>query len=139
MSDEPDVRIGTPEREAAQQQLNEHFSLGRLDVAEFEERSTTVSGARTRGELDAVFHDLPAVSATTEQATVDKSRRPWRYSVIGVMPIIAVVLFFVLQGVWGQSWLVFLLIPVAGALLGGGEYRDRDRRRRQRRTDRRRD
>ena len=130
MVDEPDVRIGTPEREAAQQQLNEHFSLGRLDVAEFEERSTLVSGARTRSDLDGVFHDLPAESAAAHEGAVAKpAGRNWRYTVMGAAPLVAVVLFFVLNGRVDNAWLVFLLVPLSGVVLGAGSNDDRARRR----------
>ncbi|MEO9220504.1 MAG: DUF1707 domain-containing protein [Mycobacteriaceae bacterium] len=130
MVDEPDVRIGTPEREAAQQRLNEHFSLGRLDVAEFEERSTLVSGARTRSDLDGVFHDLPAASDAAHEAAVAKpTGRDWRYTVMGAAPLVAVVLFFLLNGHFDNAWLVFLLIPLSGVVLSAGNDEDRARRR----------
>ena len=134
MVDEPDMRIGTPEREGAQQRLNEHFSLGRLDVAEFEERSTLVSGARTRADLEAVFQDLPATSKAGEDAPVAKAgERNLRYIVLGATPLVAVALFFVLGSVGvANAWLVFLLVPLSGIVLGGG---NRDRRE-QRKIDR---
>lgn len=45
----------------------------------------------------------------------------WGLLVVSVMPFIAVILFFVTSGVWGYqySWLWFLLIPLAGALVYG--------------------
>jgi len=139
VSEQPEVRVGTAEREAAQNELNEHFSQGRLEVPEFEERSSLVAGARTRSELDTVFHDLPRAPATVDPDAVAKpsQTRNWRHTVIGATPFIAVVLFFLLNGHFDQAWLVFLFVPLAGGVLGGGEYaRDRSRRREQRRIDR---
>lgn len=139
MSEQPEVRVGTAEREAVQNELNEHFSQGRLEVPEFEERSSLVAGARTRSELDTVFHDLPRAPATVDPDAVAKpsQTRNWRHTVIGATPFIAVVLFFLLNGHFDQAWLVFLLVPLVGGVLGGGEYaRDRSRRREQRRIDR---
>jgi len=139
VSEQPEVRVGTAEREAAQNELNEHFSQGRLEVPEFEERSSLVAGARTRSELDSVFHDLPRAPATVDPDAVAKpsQTRNWRHTVIGATPFIAVVLFFLLNGHFDQAWLVFLLVPLVGGVLGGGEYaRDRSRRREQRRIDR---
>ena len=138
MSEQPEVRVGTAEREAAQSELNEHFSQGRLEVNEFEERSSLVAGARTRSELNTVFHDLPRAPATVDPDSVAKpsQARSWRHTVLGATPIVAVVLFFLLNG--DQAWLVFLLVPLVGAILGGGEFqRDRSRRREQRNIDRR--
>jgi len=139
VSEQPEVRVGTAEREAAQNELNEHFSQGRLEVPEFEERSSLVAGARTRSDLDTVFHDLPRAPATVDPDAVAKpsQTRNWRHTVIGATPFIAVVLFFLLNGHFDQAWLVFLLVPLVGGVLGGGEYaRDRSRRREQRRIDR---
>jgi len=138
VSEQPEVRVGTAEREASQSKLNEHFSQGRLEVPEFEERSSLVAGARTRSELDTVFHDLPRAPATVDPDAVAKpsQTRNWRHTVLGATPIVAVVLFFLLNG--DQAWLVFLLVPLVGAILGGGEFqRDRSRRREQRNIDRR--
>lgn len=61
VEDIPDdsVRIGHPERERAVGLLNEAFASGYLDVTEFEERSSIVYAGRTRGELRAMFVDLP--------------------------------------------------------------------------------
>lgn len=59
--DRPDdaIRVGTPERERAISLLNDAFSHGYLQVVEFEERSTVIYEARTRGELRASVADLP--------------------------------------------------------------------------------
>lgn len=54
-----DLRIGDPERERAIQQLGEHFSAGRLELTEYDERSRHAAAARFGSELDALFEDLP--------------------------------------------------------------------------------
>lgn len=62
MSPEPpddDIRVGTPERERAISLLNDAFSSGYLEIAEFEERSGLVYAARTRGELRRTLDQLP--------------------------------------------------------------------------------
>jgi len=59
VTDQPEVRIGTAERERAQNALSEHFSHGRLDINEFEERSELTTAARTSGDLARLFSDLP--------------------------------------------------------------------------------
>ncbi|OLR90490.1 DUF1707 SHOCT-like domain-containing protein [Actinokineospora bangkokensis] len=60
MSDpQPDLRIGDAERETALRLLGEHMAAGRLDVEEYGDRSATATTARTRGDLLALFSDLP--------------------------------------------------------------------------------
>lgn len=54
------IRIGTREREDAIRLLGDHFSEGRLEAAEYENRAAQVAAAATRGELAPLFRDLPA-------------------------------------------------------------------------------
>ena len=132
MSDVPEIRIGTAEREQALNSLSEHFAAGRLTVPEFDERSLAVTNATTRGELDRVFTDLPATTAAApaKDVAADTDRdQNWRRIVMSVIPLVALVLFFVVPV--DNSWLFFLMIPAAGAILFGtrDDRHDRDRRR----------
>jgi Domain of unknown function (DUF1707) len=79
------MRIGDTERENALKALGEHMSVGRLDIDEYGDRSAKVTTARTRGELLAVFADLPdpkpvldapPPAATTVPATVQEAPVP---------------------------------------------------------------
>lgn len=60
VTDSDALRIGTAEREAAVRFLGEHMSEGRLSLEEYEERAAASLEARTRGELKALFTDLPS-------------------------------------------------------------------------------
>lgn len=115
MGDEPEIRVGTAEREDALSRLSEHFSAGRLSVAEFDERSAVVTAARTKGELEGVFADLPSAVPATAGSPATQSRWDWLGAIIAVTPILAVVLFFVFD-----SWYWFLLVPAVPALIEGG-------------------
>lgn len=55
-----DIRVSNEERDAAVTILGVHLSTGRLDLAEYEERCGQAAVARTRGELEVLFTDLPA-------------------------------------------------------------------------------
>jgi hypothetical protein len=55
-----DMRVSNQEREETVSALGEHLSTGRLDLSEYEERCGQAAVARTRGELEALFTDLPA-------------------------------------------------------------------------------
>lgn len=65
MDQEPDEpprgapRIGDAEREAAVEELTEHFVAGRLDQAEFDQRMDAAMRARTAADLVPLFADLP--------------------------------------------------------------------------------
>jgi Domain of unknown function (DUF1707)/2TM domain len=53
------VRASDEEREHAVRTLRHHFTSGRIAEAELEERVGRAYAAQTRGELDALFADLP--------------------------------------------------------------------------------
>ena len=55
----PPIRIGDADREAAAASLSEHFTAGRLDHDELEERLATAWAAKTGDELVPLFADLP--------------------------------------------------------------------------------
>ena len=55
-----EMRVSDAEREAAAAELREHFASGRLDQEELDERLSAALTARTRGDLNALFADLPS-------------------------------------------------------------------------------
>jgi hypothetical protein len=59
------TRIGDVERDAAAQELGDHFAAGRLTIEELHDRISLVLSAQTRGQLIRVMADLP----TPRQAT----------------------------------------------------------------------
>lgn len=125
MPDEgPPLRIGTAERTAAMQALDDHVAAGRLDIEEYGDRSAQASVATTAPQLAALFVDLPAphpvlpgVTPPHAPAVAAAIREPAVLQASGlrlmaVMPLLAVALFL-LTG----HFVFFLLIPMAGALL----------------------
>jgi uncharacterized protein DUF1707 len=53
------LRVSDAERNAVTERLATHYSDGRLDQAEFDERVSKAMAAKTRGDLDGLFDDLP--------------------------------------------------------------------------------
>lgn len=72
-----DIRVSNEEREEAVSTLGVHLSTGRLDLSEYEERCGQAAVARTRGELEALFTDLPAphpdLSSAAPPALIQKA------------------------------------------------------------------
>jgi hypothetical protein len=54
------MRVSDAEREAAAAELREHFASGRVNQDELDERLASVFAAKTRGDLNALFADLPS-------------------------------------------------------------------------------
>lgn len=61
---DPEIRVGDAEREEALQALGDHMSAGRLDIDEYGERTARVAASKTRGDLLALFKDLPEPKPT---------------------------------------------------------------------------
>lgn len=66
----PDIRVSDNERDSAVRALGEHLSTGRLELSEYEDRCGRAAAARTRGELEELFTDLPAPHPDLSSATV---------------------------------------------------------------------
>jgi len=60
VASEYEMRVSDTEREAAAAELREHFASGRLNSDELDQRLTAVFAAKTRGDLNALFTDLPS-------------------------------------------------------------------------------
>src|SRR5215467_7106637 len=57
------MRVSDAERQAVADRLAEHFSSGRLDQAECDERVGRAMSAKTRADLNGLFDDLPETGA----------------------------------------------------------------------------
>ena len=57
----PHMRISDAERAEVTDRLSQHYSDGRLDQAEYNERLDRAMNAKTQSDLDGLFADLPSV------------------------------------------------------------------------------
>ncbi|MEV6232149.1 DUF1707 domain-containing protein [Saccharopolyspora shandongensis] len=110
-----DLRIGDPERENAMRLLGEHFSAGRLDVTEYDERCRLVAAARFRSELTPLFDDLPEPRPSEPPRPVAPAIRAAAPPATGkiVLAVCAVVVVVFLLVVARQLALVLLLPLIA--------------------------
>jgi Domain of unknown function (DUF1707) len=82
MSTRREMRVSDQERQAAVDRLKAAHDEGRLDFHEYDLRIATAYGARTYGDLDELFADLPLdppapiVAATSRPAVPPPSPRP---------------------------------------------------------------
>ena len=72
------MRVSDAERQAVADRLAEHFSAGRLDQAEFDERVGRAMNAKTRADLNGLFDDLPETGApaAADQPLLRRHRHP---------------------------------------------------------------
>ena len=72
------MRVSDAERQAVADRLAEHFSSGRLDQAEFDDRVGRAMSAKTRADLNGLFDDLPETGAPAATNPADPRIRERR-------------------------------------------------------------
>jgi Domain of unknown function (DUF1707) len=122
------MRVSDAERQAVADRLAEHFSSGRLDQAEFDERVGRAMSAKTRADLNGLFDDLPEAGApaATDQAA-GLPRRRHRHPVL----LVALIVFIAIAAahvVWPLLWIGALVAIVLFATGTIGHARSGERR-----------
>lgn len=98
------VRASDAERERAAEALRQHHTDGRLTTEELDERTERVYGAKTRGDLDQQFGDLPRLRTPEEERP---QRRRGRHPIL--VPILVA---FVALAVVSSAHFLWLLWPL---------------------------
>jgi hypothetical protein len=122
------MRVSDAERQAVADRLAEHFSSGRLDQAEFDERVGKAMSAKTRADLNGLFDDLPETGApaATDPST-GQLRRRHRHPVL-LAALIVFVAIAAAHVVWPLLWIGFLVAIVLFATGTFGHGRSGQRR-----------
>ncbi len=118
------MRVSDAERQAVADRLAEHFSSGRLDQAEFDERVGRAMGAKTRADLNGLFDDLPDTGAP---AVTDHPRRRRGHPVL-LIALLVLVAITAAHVVWPLLWVGFLVMLVLVATGTIGRSRSSQRR-----------
>jgi hypothetical protein len=94
-SSDSSIRIGDAERNEISELLSKHYSDGRLDAAEFQERLDRAMSAKTRADLSGLVADLPSLKPPQPAAALPRSPRR-RPGLLGVV-VMAVLVFWALS------------------------------------------
>src|SRR6201986_1235022 len=120
------MRVSDAERQAGADRLAEHFSSGRLDQAEFDERVSRAMSAKTRADLDGLFDDLPETGAPAAangpHAHPHPRRRGHPALLIALLVLVAIAAAHV---VWPLLWIGFIVMIVLVATGTIGRSRSR--------------
>ena len=102
----PQMRISDADRAEVADRLSKHYSDGRLDQAEFNERLDRAMNAKTQADLTGLFADLPptdqpdkAVKAVSQPDRRPRNRRPV-HRIIGLILIAIVAIFAARALMW---------------------------------------
>jgi hypothetical protein len=118
-SADPQMRISDAERAEVADRLSKHYSDGRLDQAEFNERLDRSMNAKTRADLNGLFADLPAADEPGQavKAVRPPDRRPGNrrpvHRILGLI-LITIVAIFVARAL---MWPFFGFFGFAGHVL----------------------
>jgi|HubBroStandDraft_2_1064218.scaffolds.fasta_scaffold133126_2 hypothetical protein len=107
------LRVSDAERQQVVDRLADHFAEGRLDQAEFDERSSRAMNAKTRADLGGLFDDLPETGAP---AVPELPRRRRRHPILTLVLIVLIALavaHVLAWAAWGVPWLWLGLLAVA--------------------------
>ena len=124
------MRVSDAERQAVADRLAEHFSSGRLDQAEFDDRVGRAMSAKTRADLNGLFDDLPetgAPAATDPAGPVSQPRRRHRHPIL-LAALIVFVAIAATHVVWPLLWIGALVAIVLFATGTIGHARSGQRR-----------
>ena len=124
------MRVSDAERQEVADRLAEHFSSGRLDQAEFDERVGRAMSAKTRADLNGLFEDLPetgAPAATDPKDPASQARRRHRHPIL-LAALIVFVAIAAAHVVWPLLWIGFLVAIVLFATGTIGHARPGQRR-----------
>jgi hypothetical protein len=122
------MRVSDAERQAVADRLAEHFSAGRLDQAEFDERVGRAMSAKTRADLNGLFDDLPETGApAATDPAAGQLRRRHRHPVL-LAALIVFVAIAAAHVMWPLLWVGFLIAIVLVATGTIGHARPGQRR-----------
>lgn len=134
----PDLRVSDAERDVVATELGEHFQVGRLDQAEFDERLTLALRARTRGDLAGLLADLPIrrqpspAPARPEVPPSPRAGADLRLLPLLIPAIFATIIAFGVAahggphrgaGLWPVLWLWWVIPIMAFRVRRGREFR----------------
>ena len=133
------LRVSDVERNAVTERLATHYSDGRLDQAEFDERVGRAMAAKTRGDLNGLFDDLPdlepsgaARNARPGGPAVPYRRRRGGFGRMLLMIVLVIVALSVVSHVlsalaFGFPWFLVAMLAVIVLLVSRSTRHRQDR------------
>ena len=107
MAESLDTLVADADRATAADEMRQHYDSGRLTLDEFESRLAEVNTARTRGDLEHAFRQLPRTETPVSLRLRDRrwSSLALQYLLINVV-CIAVWAFSGNQGGFWPKWVL---------------------------------
>ena len=119
------MRVSDVERQAVADRLAEHFSAGRLDQAEFDERVGRAMAAKTRADLSGLFDDLPETGAPAAAGQLPRRRHRHPVLLVALIVLIAIAAGHVLFPLLWLGFLVAVVLVATGTFGRSRSHWDR--------------
>jgi hypothetical protein len=103
-----DMLVADADRATAAEEMRQHYDSGRLTLDEFESRLGEVNAARTRGDLEQAFRQLPR-----SEPAVSLRVRDVRWNSLALQYVlvnVVCILVWLLSGAQGDFWPKWVLI-----------------------------
>jgi Domain of unknown function (DUF1707) len=108
-----DLRVSDAERSEVAEALSSHYSDGRLDQSEFNDRLEKAMSAKTHADLAGLMTDLPRLTPAQPQAPPPPARR-WQH--LGLLVAVALFVLIVAGSITPHvvhvPWLLIAIIAV---------------------------
>lgn len=115
---DPDLRVSDAERAEVAERLGKHYSDGRLDQEEFNERIERAMSARTQSDLSGLFDDLPTLDENPG-VPARRERRGSHHTALFLALVIVLAVAFGHAFWWFfmPPWLAIMLFCAVGVYL----------------------
>jgi len=108
-----DPQVAVVDRDAVIRDLSLRFQAGRLDLAEFKERTEQAICSRTHRDLSEVLADLPTQPKGSVERRDRLRIRPWIFIAIVIVGAFVVTVSNFASGFHHPYWFPWFLIPLA--------------------------
>jgi fatty acid desaturase len=124
MAESLDMLVADSDRSTALDEMRQHYDSGRLTLDEFESRLAEVHAARTRGDLDHAFRQLPRNEPPASLRVRDRrwSSLALQYVLVNVVCIV-VWLFSGAQSDFWPKWVLLGTLVMYLRRLGRRSWR----------------
>jgi Flp pilus assembly protein TadB len=106
---DPQMRVSDAERSEIAETLSKHYSDGRLDQSEFNERLQRAMSAKTRGDLADLLVDLPPIVAAPPPE-VQRGHRRNRFAMLLLVTFLFAVLVSSTMWTFHFPWILLAIV-----------------------------
>jgi hypothetical protein len=107
---DPDLRVSDAERSDVAERLGRHYSDGRLDQEEFNERVEQAMNAKTQSDLAGLFDDLPPLEGPEAPVATRRNKTHNRALILALIVVVAVTAGHAFWWFFMPPWLAVLLL-----------------------------